>query len=296
MKYSIEGGSELLRSIIKRSIETKQGCLIGRFGTIELEVLYGSVKGYRIPEKLRAILELHAGVFPKSEKSVALWVEATKKAFKHADCLATGWYRPIIEMEKDLLRNFSWNKFQIPLRSLEPYYSPKGLRWTEVFDTPTKVCVVTSFAKTASMQVKKGEEVVWPDELGTLWSSNVEWHWVQTGYSAPLALGNGGWSPSIRYWEEAVDQTVKSVLKTDAQVVLIGCGGLGMIIGDRLKEHGKCCIVMGGAIQVLFGIKGNRWANHETISKFWNNEWVWPSKEEIPNGAAMIEGGCYWTV
>jgi hypothetical protein len=84
-------------------------------------------------------------------------------------------------------------------------------------------------------------------------------------------------------------------LEKNVEVVLIGCGGLGMIIGNKLKQQGKKCIVMGGAIQVLFGIKGKRWEKHEVIGKFWNDAWVWPMITETPNGAKEIEGACYWS-
>jgi ketopantoate reductase len=87
---------------------------------------------------------------------------------------------------------------------------------------------------------------------------------------------------------------VAEVVKTDCQIVIIGCGGLGMILAGRLKALGKICIVMGGAVQVLFGIKGKRWENHEYISKLWNSEWVYPSPSETPRKALEIERGCYW--
>jgi hypothetical protein len=68
-----------------------------------------------------------------------------------------------------------------------------------------------------------------------------------------------------------------------------------MIIGAHLKARGIVAIVMGGAIQVFFGIKGGRWANHEIIRGFWNDAWAWPSAEETPGGAVAIEGACYWS-
>jgi 2-polyprenyl-6-methoxyphenol hydroxylase-like FAD-dependent oxidoreductase len=83
-------------------------------------------------------------------------------------------------------------------------------------------------------------------------------------------------------------------MKSGAEICIIGCGGLGMILGAELKRRGLQCIVLGGATQVLFGIKGRRWATHDVISKFWTDAWVWPSLEETPGGAATIEGGCYW--
>ena len=77
-------------------------------------------------------------------------------------------------------------------------------------------------------------------------------------------------------------------------IALIGCGALGMVLGSELKKHGIIAIVMGGATQVLFGIKGQRWATHSVISHFWNEAWVWPNVTETPRGASSIEGGCYW--
>ena len=67
-----------------------------------------------------------------------------------------------------------------------------------------------------------------------------------------------------------------------------------MPLAKRLKDKGVIAIVMGGAIQILFGIKGRRWDSHSIISSFYNDDWVYPSQDEVPNGALEIEGGCYW--
>ena len=95
-------------------------------------------------------------------------------------------------------------------------------------------------------------------------------------------------------WKEAVDSLILEVLKTNAEVVLIGCGGLGMPLAAELKKRGLVCVVLGGAIQNLFGIKGKRWEQHPVIGGFWNDAWVSPSEDEIPAQASLIEGGCYW--
>ncbi len=131
-----------------------------------------------------------------------------------------------------------------------------------------------------------------------MWPSGVEWSWVQTGYAPVLAKGKCTWSEAsgqdIACWQDAVKYMIEEVLKTTAEIVLIGCGGLGMIVGSELKKKGKVCIVMGGATQVFFGIKGKRWETHDFISKLWNEEWVYPSDEETPAGANEVEQGCYW--
>jgi hypothetical protein len=109
-----------------------------------------------------------------------------------------------------------------------------------------------------------------------------------------MSLGRGAWECDAEKWEDAVAYVVEEVCKRDARIVLIGCGGLGMVIADVLKRCGKICIVMGGAVQVFFGIKGRRWEKHEFISRLWNENWVYPSAEETPGGAMNVERGCYW--
>ena len=275
------GGAKIIKNLLKGD-----GALIGRFGTTEFGLLYYIENGLELTEDKRELLERVSGVFPCDVDSVKEWAGVYKKAICSADILALGWYEPIREQERSLLKSWGWRGSAVPLRSIEPYYVSEENRWTK--DLSGGVCVVSSFAETASEQIKKN---IWPSGM---FEESIEWHWVRTGYPPSLALGSAGWETSAESWKEAVDWVVGEVMKTCARVVIIGCGGLGMLIGAELKRRGKVCIVMGGAIQVLFGIKGQRWKDHE-IRKFWNSEWVWPAEDETPGGAAEVEGGCYWS-
>jgi hypothetical protein len=63
----------------------------------------------------------------------------------------------------------------------------------------------------------------------------------------------------------------------DFDVAIIGCGAYGFPLAAHLKRLGKKAIYMGGATQLLFGIKGKRWDNYRLISNFFNEHWVRPS-------------------
>jgi hypothetical protein len=115
-----------------------------------------------------------------------------------------------------------------------------------------------------------------------------------TGFPPAIANGRAEWNPECASWKEAGASVVQQLLDLDVHVALIGCGAMGPFIADMCRRNGIGAIVMGGAIQVLFGIKGTRWQNHSVISKFWNDAWVWPSEDETPAGAVLIEGACYW--
>ena len=95
-------------------------------------------------------------------------------------------------------------------------------------------------------------------------------------------------------WFEALDWMYTEAMKADFDVSIIGCGAYGFPLAAKLKEAGKQAIHMGGATQLLFGIKGGRWDTHPVISKLYNEHWVRPAASETPNSIQRVEGGCYW--
>jgi hypothetical protein len=278
---------------------------IGRNGTVELETLFYWFVNRRgpepkpYPERIAVTMARNAGVWPATNASLDAWAASYADALGALNGLAAGWYEPYRNVEESLLDTFAPTAFKTPLRSLEPYYVEPAKRWTRALAGRT-VAVVTSFGTTVERQVEM------PDAAVKLWSSVAEpdtilpptttWRAVRTYYSPALATdGHAGWPAAVRSWQEAVDWTVERVKATGATVAIIGCGGLGMIIGARLRAAGMSAFVLGGATQVLFGIRGARWANHSVISGFWNKWWVWPDRAETPNAAVTVEGGCYWS-
>ena len=283
--------SSLIFHGIATALKHKKGFLVGRNGTIEMEILLQKYFKHSLLQQNLLILERNAGVFPATANSVNQWIEQTKSAIRNTDLLVAGWYSPIAQNELLFLNSLEKKEPFLPLRALEPYYVPYEQQWSRnlLF---RKVAVVSSFAKLAVEQQKIAKQI-WPDRYDSL-LPEAEYIPIETGYAPVLAKGRAGWPENIETWQDAVDSLEKQVIDSGAEIVLIGCGGLGMILGHRLKEKGKVCIVMGGAIQVLFGIKGNRWATHSVISRFWNDAWVYPPLERTPLGADSIEGGCYW--
>ena len=66
----------------------------------------------------------------------------------------------------------------------------------------------------------------------------------------------------------------------------------GMFLGAFCKDMGKKAIHIGGATQILFGIKGKRWDS----CGYYNEHWVRPSADETPKGVERFEHGtfAYW--
>jgi hypothetical protein len=278
---TVLNGSREICKAIQKALDTEDGTLIGRNGTIELEqmIFYNPSRG--------SVLEMNAGIFP--EEIVPTWRIQSIHATKEADVLCSGWYEPLKEAEQCVLKEWKCKAVEIPLRSLEPYYVPLKERWTNLL-RGQKVSVVSSFTETMKSQVDYLDKL-FPSEI---FPSDIRWNWVQTGHPPRLAGGINEWPSHIKDSIEAVDWIVSEVIRQESRFALIGCGGIGMLVANKLKERGVIAIVLGGAIQVLFGIKGKRWENHSIISQFWNEYWVSPSEAETPVRCSAIEGGCYW--
>lgn len=298
MTTEVEVGAAAIRDLFA----SDSPFFVGRNGTIEVETISywrnfrsGLVLPQTYPSHIRQQMERNAGIFPSTDESIDAWCKAYVAALGHLDGAAVGWYKPLEQVEKSLMNTYMpETAFGCPLRSLEPYYVGPTLRWTGGLKGK-RVAVVSSFAVTMSGQITKSRGLWKSIEGGSnLLSDTVEWSFIKTGYSPILSLGVAAWPNGIDSWQEAVEHTVDEVMKSGATVALIGCGGLGMIIAAELKRRGVSALVLGGAIQVLFGIKGRRWVNHSVISGFWNDSWVWPAETEIPRGAVLVEGGCYW--
>lgn len=289
----IEKGAVAITETLTHAFEEKRGCLITRNGSTELQVLsFFHEIGTRPPPTLCQLLERASGVFPPTEDSVRRWASTymMSLACLQDEPMVVGWFSPLKSTEKEILEKLAPGIRPFPLRVLEPYYVPAEKRWTRLL-AGKRVGVVTSFSTSVGKQIPKREEI-WGPEADSLLPPTTAWIPIQTGFPPSIAGGEYEWPSSISCWEDAIEYLVEKVMTERCEVCLIGCGALGTILGARLKEKGVVCVVMGGALQVLFGIKGKRWENHAIISTFWNEHWISPV--EIPRGAGKIERGCYW--
>ena len=95
-------------------------------------------------------------------------------------------------------------------------------------------------------------------------------------------------------WNELLSTMMEDISKIDFDIALIGCGCYDIPLSTHIKNIGKQSIIIGGGLQIMFGIKGKRWDNHDYISKLYNENWIRPSEEERPKNFTTVEGGCYW--
>lgn len=75
---------------------------------------------------------------------------------------------------------------------------------------------------------------------------------------AVQSLGGG---EQFQSWFDALDWMKAEIDKHDYDICLIGCGAYGFPLAAHVKRLGKKAFHLGGALQLVFGIRGRRWEN-----------------------------------
>lgn len=178
----------------------------------------------------------------------------------------------------DLLRNTA----RVKLGDLEPYFHDDP--WSEVLAGRT-VLVVHPFEESIRSQYARREQLfadprVLPAfELKTVRA-------VQSIAGTPTPY---------RDWFEALDHMLSEIEATEFDVAIVGAGAYGLPLAAHVKRLGKHAVYLGGATQVLFGIRGLRLDANPRIAALVNEHWVRPRDDERPpNFRATEDGGPYW--
>ncbi len=284
-------GQKACDLIYEKIIDPKP-CMIARFGSGELDCVTeyynsqkslrkyiqfvkGEIDSYDFSDRTFDNMFTCAGMFPSNREMLTRFSKLMLESMSELDIMGC-WLKNEYLFE-DKLRN----AVKVKLSDIEPYYHANP--WTRALKGK-KVLIVHPFAHSIANQYKKKSflfknEDVLPDfELITIQA-------VQSLAGQETKYSN---------WFDALADMEKQIAAVDFDVAIIGCGAYGFLLAAYVKRLGKKSVHMGGATQILFGIKGKRWDDNEVISSFYNDFWVYPTNEERPNHYQKVENGCYW--
>ena len=289
--------------IIYNKLMDDKPCMIARLGSTELLAMVNYL-GVNCPNKniLKYIkgeslawwwnngiieqMQRWSGFFPPTEKKIEQFCELMLADIKEVDVLGS-W------LADEKYFNGNLNGTKVHLRLLEPFWSKEP--WTRALKDK-KVLVVHPFADTILQQYKKRDKLFSiKDTLPNFTSLSV--------IKAVQTLGQA--SDEYVDWFEALDCMKHQIDNTDFDVCLIGAGAYGFPLAAHVKRIGKKAVHLGGALQLLFGIKGKRWEDPNYGVQVWgipygfypsliNEFWTRPLNIEKPETAQKVEGACYW--
>lgn len=278
-------------------------CMIARYGAFELASVVNYL-GVRNPhhsllkyitgkepqwwwnKRLMGFMQSNAGFFPATEENLMKFGEMMVEDSKQVDIL--GSWLSTEQYLNEQLKSAS----RVHLMQLEPFWGTKP--WSRALKGK-RVLVVHPFSETIKTQYNKRHELFSKD--GTLPDFEV--------LEVVRAVQSIGGESSYKDWFDALNFMKSEIEKHDFDVCLVGCGAYGFPLAAHVKRMGKQAVHLGGALQLLFGIRGNRWEDPNYGVKEWgipsgtysglsNEYWVRPSKEEKPKTAGQVEGSCYW--
>lgn len=144
------------------------------------------------------------------------------------------------------------------------------------------VLVICPYSNTVLRQYEKRKQL-WQDERML---PDFKLFTLKSVYGRPSA-------PGCATWFDALEKMYQDAMQIDFDVAILACGTFAIPLGVRFKRAGRSAITMCGVTQILFGIKGKRWDDRAYVSKFYNEYWVRPDQEELPDFAKKVEKGCY---
>lgn len=145
-----------------------------------------------------------------------------------------------------------------------------------------RVLIVSSIGETIDVQYKKKDILF---ETQVLPNFNlIHYHMPETQF------GNGcnGYS-----WFEMLNKIAFDISKIEFDVAIVAAGAYGYPLASLIKQMNKVVIELCSGLYPLFGIKNKTQQIIRRVSKYYNDNWIFPI-ETPPAQYEKIEKGAYW--
>lgn len=227
-----------------------------------------------------------SGFFPSTEENLMKFGELMVEDSQQVDVLGS-W----LPDEQVMIDAFGLKFTKATLLTLEPYWAKHP--WSRILEGK-KVLVIHPFASLIEKQYAEKRMLLFEnkDVLPLFELKTIQ------------AVQSLGGTCAYNSWSDALDAMKAQMNAMDYDIALIGCGAYGFPLAAHAKRMGKQAVHLGGALQLLFGIRGKRWDNpnygiqefgkQNTYKQLFNEFWVYPNHSMTPQNARQVEGGCYW--
>lgn len=277
------------QELIYRKLISGKPCMIGRIGATEIRSIEGSInQDCPLWQKIKLFLTFHQTKISSKIKSMWGGIE------EHNDDLFYEKFANLVHediLQLDIFASWRWeettvlpdySKNVIALGDLEPFFSSSP--WTRAL-AGRKVLVIHPFVKAIEYQYSRREYL--------FANSNILPNFTLKTYQ-PFYVGVRENADGTYDFFRNLECMKKEISEIDFDIALIAAGPFGFSLAAEIKRNKKQAIVVGGVLQILFGIKGNRWDSSPEYSKLYNEYWIRPGDETKTKNFIKIDGGCYW--
>lgn len=266
--------------LISQMLKSDKPFVVSRFGATELSVILRreAHKNHRFYKNNDENLCLLSGFFPNDKELMDKFAAMMLGVVGDIDILGL-WFS---SLEEYIVGEYMHDTALTYLTAVEPYAYENP--WSEELRNK-KVLVVHPFETSIQKQYARREKL--------FENPNILPQFELKTFRAVQTIA-GEKDDRFQTWFDALEYMENEIRQIDFDVAIIGCGAYGMPLAVEVKRMGKQAIHMGGATQILFGIKGARWDGNSNISRMYNEYWVRPNENEQCKNSQVVEGGCYW--
>ncbi len=285
---------ERLCTYIEAAIRDNKEFLIARFSDIESRFVHHYLTR-SLTNMERFQITNNAGINVTSDESAKEYVRAVLYAFRDSTIHCTwneGAMKHCMGESQDYIRRFSPDTPSINAISVDPaIFLNDGVSYNNLWLSKLRgkrILVISPFVETMKAQVNAGALPKIFNEPAYLAENTFVF------VKAPLTLA--GNHSGVDWRERFAELKAAVAAAGDFDVALAGCGGYGMPICHYIyKELRRSAIYVGGALQLFFGIYGERWRNSDSVKKYIESAGsVWVRPDERPANLHNVERGCYW--
>lgn len=292
----LDYGGEEAGDQIRKLLERNEPCMVCRFGLGEIRVIVNYLDIANPASFLHKCLDYitgkrdrfwwdpahrtdlynFSGFYPTTDEMLAKFSVLMLEDMGQIDLLGS-WRK----LENRLIEYLPPGLIRIPLDDLLPFFHQNP--WSEAL-AGKKVLLIHPFEESIQQQYAKRRLLfqdarILPDfELKTFKA-------VQS------LLGNKN---GFDDWFAALDWMIGQINQIDFDIAIIGAGAYGFPLAAHVKRMGKKAVHLGGATQLLFGIRGKRWDDDPHLQLLYNEHWARPQSQEAPKNFQLLEKGAYW--
>ena len=301
-----EKNPDCVSDLIYQQLTQEGPAMIARFGSTELYCLanyLGTKKGFAkgvlpflfakgeawwmMPQRVADLKNCSGFFSADKDGQVEKFCELMLRDMELVDVLGS-WV-----CKEYLVESYISSAERVFLPYLEPYYAQ--VPWSRALEGKN-VLVVHPFAEQIRSQYISSRKRLFKNPC-VLPDFNL--------IAIPAVQSLCGQDNGFDTWFDALEYMKTEIEKVDFDICIIGCGAYGFHLAAHVKRLGKKAIHLGGATQLLFGIKGKRWEDpmygvnewglpYGFYTEMFNEFWIKPGEQGRPRNADIVEGACYW--
>lgn len=262
---------------IKELLLGDKPCSIGKIGVIELLHFYSTYFDFN-RDFIANSLAINAGINCSCIQEYQIWIKDFAKSIQNLDAILSWQNNKQENQTVEYL--FRGDLISKEFTDIEPFSHGKDGWHYGLKDK--KVLVISSFKDSIRQQIPNFSKI---------------WEGAELGSCEVIECFNPfqitGETPF--FYRDAMWRLTNEISKRNFDICIVGAGGYSLPICNFVKSIGKNAIHLGGATQVLFGIRGNRFDRNFKDQEWYGTEhFIRPLESDIPKLHNLVEESCYW--